>query len=54
MKAELDKEGYITISAENELESYALRKWIEEQKEIMSKITIAFALPFDHTEKRNK
>lgn len=30
MKAELDENGVLTVSAENPLESYALRKWITE------------------------
>ena len=30
MKANLDKDGIITISPDNETESYALKKWVDE------------------------
>ena len=35
MTVELNKDGLLKIKAETELESYALRKWLEDNKEII-------------------
>lgn len=35
MKADLNKEGILKIKAETELESYALKKWLEDNMEIV-------------------
>lgn len=36
MKAELRKDGQLVISSENELESYALSKWVQDNLQIIS------------------
>jgi len=43
MKAELDSKGKLEITAETELESYALSKWVEdwnEKKAVLSVQTV--------------
>lgn len=35
MKVELTKYGLLKVEAENDLESYALRKWVDENMEII-------------------
>lgn len=35
MTVELTKDGLLKVGAENELESYALRKWIEDNMELI-------------------
>lgn len=34
MKAEINENGMLTIKTETPLESYALKKWLDENKEI--------------------
>ena len=42
MKAEINLEGVLTISAENGLEGYALYHWLKENSELMSGLSIIF------------
>jgi len=36
MKAEIKENGLLIVSAENELESYAIRKWVLDNTELIS------------------
>jgi len=50
MKAELSKEGILSITSETELESYALGKWVSENIEKISDSNLLLNWSLDKTE----
>lgn len=55
MTVELTKDGLLKVEAENELEAYALKKWIEENMEIVENqklnksIVVCYGLEYQST-----
>lgn len=55
MTVELTKDGLLKVEAENELEAYALKKWIEDNKEVIENqalnknIVVCYGLEYQST-----
>lgn len=45
MHVRIAASGTLVIKAENELDSYALRKWLEDNKELPAKMLVNTAFP---------
>lgn len=51
MKAEIDADGQLTVSSETALESYALRKWLDENGDSLFKIKFTYQAGHKNEEK---
>ena len=50
MKVEIKKDGTLLIQAETELESYAIRKWLDDHPISMDGLTLSWGIPDDQKE----